>query len=381
MSDAVFGAMFTADAVDACLDDGAYLQAMLDTEAALARACARAGLIPVPDADAISAACRADRFDAASIGHRARAHATPVIPLVDDLRAALPEPVRRSVHTGATSQDIIDTATSLVAKAALAPILDALDAVADRLALMADRHAADVQIGRTLLQRAEPMTFGLVCAGWMTGLTEARRGLARARDDLAVQLGGPVGTRAAYGADGSAIAADMAEALGLADPVLPWHSDRQRTGALVAAVALTAAALATIGRNVVILAQTEVGEVAEGTPGGSSAMPHKRNPARAVLVVAAAQQVPALASGVLSGMAGEAQRAIGGWQAEAPAVRQLLRLLGGAAEGARALLYDLRVDTARMRANVEARPAGAPPVTDAMLLAARGLIDRALAAR
>jgi 3-carboxy-cis,cis-muconate cycloisomerase len=382
MSDAVFGPMFTSAEVEACLDDDAYLQAMLDTEAALGIACADAGLIPATAADEIALACRADRFDAASIGRRGVAHATPVVPLVEDLRALLPPSVREFVHTGATSQDIIDTATSVVARAALTPILASLTTVSSRLAAMALRHAGDVQIGRTLLQHAQPTTFGLVCAGWWTGLDDARRGLARVRDTrLAVQLGGAVGNRSCYGPHGAAIAADLARRLGLADPVLPWHTDRQRIGELAASVALTAGALATIGRNVALLAQTEVGELAERTPGGSSAMPYKRNPARSVLVVAATQQIPGTAAGILAGMAGEAQRAIGSWQAEAPAVRQLLRLLGGAAEHTRILLDDLLVNTDRMLANLRARSdaeKAAAPVTDDMLAAARTMIERSV---
>jgi 3-carboxy-cis,cis-muconate cycloisomerase len=373
--------MFTAPAVDACLDDRAFLQAMLDTEAALAHACARAGLIPADHADRIAERCRAEHFDAASIGRRAIAHATPVVPLVEDLRGGVPESVRPSVHLGATSQDIIDTALCRIANAATERILATLTTVVDTLATLAGRHAADVQIGRTLLQQAEPTTFGLVCAGWMTGVAEAGVALEEARRALAVQLGGPVGTRAAFGEHGTAIAADVAEQLGLASPPLPWHGDRQRVVSLMTAAALAAGALATIGRNGALLAQTEIGELAEGEPGGSSAMPHKRNPARSVLVVAAAQQVPGLAATVLYGMAGEGQRGVGGWQAEAPTVRQALRLLGGAAEHASVLLDGLRVNVDRMRANVDNRPPNAPAVAEGLLAAARTLIDRALEGR
>lgn len=385
MSDALVGAMFTSAVVDACLDDRAYLQAMLDTEAALAAACANAGLIPAAAAATIVACCRADRFDAISIGRRAVEHASPVVPLVEDLRAMVPPPIRAYVHAGATSQDILDTATCLVARSALEHILAALDAVAVALTTLARRHAGDVQVGRTLLQHAQPTTFGMICASWLIGVTDARRGLVRVRDErLAIQLGGAVGNRAFYATHGPAIAAEMANHLGLADPVLPWHTDRQRIGELAVATALTAGALATIGRNIALLAQTEVGELAEGAPGRSSAMPHKRNPARAVLVVASTQQIPGIVGGVLVGMAGEAQRAIGGWQAEAPAVRQLLRLLGGAAEHTLVLLDGLRVDTARMRANLNDRSdaeQAAAPVTDEMRAATAALIDRALEAR
>jgi 3-carboxy-cis,cis-muconate cycloisomerase len=384
MSETLFGTLFTSADVDACLDDGAFLQAMLDTEAALAHACAHAGMIPASAAESIAACCQAEGFDAASIGRRAVAHASAVVPLVEDLRAAVPARFRPYVHAGATSQDVIDTALCLVSRAALARIAATLDAVAATLASLSRRHADDVQIGRTLLQHAQPTTFGLVCAGWLTGVDDTRRDLARIRDErLAVQLGGAVGNRSFYGPHGPAIAAEMADRLGLADPILPWHADRHRIGELAAAIAIASGTLATIGRNVALLAQTELGEVAECAPGGSSAMPYKRNPSRAVLVVATTQQIPGIATGVLAGMAGEAQRAIGTWQAEAPAVRQLLRLLGGAAEHTRVLLDGLRVDTERMRANVDRRPdieTAAAPVTDEMLAAARTLIDRALGA-
>jgi 3-carboxy-cis,cis-muconate cycloisomerase len=384
MSDVLFASAYTAPAVNACLDDRALLQAMLDSEAALATACAMVDLIPREAATTIGARCRAEFFDAATIGERAVAHATPVVPLVADLRAALPEEFRGYVHLGATSQDILDTATSLIARDALRVILADLREVAEALAFLATQHAADVQIGRTLLQHAQPTTFGLVCAGWLTGLDEARARLDRiAGERLAAQVGGPVGNRAAYGPQGPAIARQVARLLDLADPVLPWHADRQRAGELAAAVALAAGALGTIARNVVLLAQTEVAEVSEGSAGGSSAMAHKRNPARAVLVVAGTRQIVPLAAGVLAGMDGEAQRAAGSWQAELPPLRRMLALLGGAAAHTRELLTRLRVDTARMRTTVEARPAdqrAAAPADDRMVAAAGTLVDRALAA-
>lgn len=383
MSDRLIGAQFAADAVDACLDDAALLSAMLRTEAALAAACADAGLVPGPAADAIGACCRPELFDLADIGRRAAAHASPVVPLVDDLRAAVPKEVRPLVHYGATSQDIVDTATSMVLGDALDVIGADLAATAGTLATLAHRHAATMQIGRTLLQQAEPTTFGLVCAGWLTGLDDARAGLSRARGRLAAQVGGAVGTRARYGTHAAEVAASVARRLGLADPVLPWHADRQRPGELAAAAALAAGALATIARNVALLAQTEVAELSEGSPGGSSAMRHKRNPVLSVLVVAGAQQVVPLAAGVLAGLAGEGQRAAGSWQAELPALRRMLSLLGGAAAHTRRLLAELRVDTDRMRANLEARPSDQRTADSnpARIRAAAGtLVDRALAA-
>ena len=348
--------------------------------AALAAASAAAGLIPADAAATIGLACRASGFDVATIAQRAVAHASPVVPLVDDLRAAVPEPIRRYVHAGATSQDIVDTATCLTAKAALAPIVADLSAIGSALAELAATHAADVQIGRTLLQQAQPTTFGLVCAGWLGSIDAATNGLRRVRDQrLAVQLGGATGTQAGFDGHGPRIAAEMADRLDLADPGWPWHTDRQRIGELAAAAALAAGALALIGRNIAMLTQTEVGEASEDAPGRSSAMPHKRNPARSVLAVACAEQVPGTAAAILAGLAGEAQRAIGGWQAEAPAVRHLLRLLGGAAMHCRAAVTGLRVDTGRMRMNV-ANSAATDDVTD-VIAAARTLIDRHLADR
>jgi 3-carboxy-cis,cis-muconate cycloisomerase len=384
MYDVMYRSAYTAHAVNACLDDHALLQAMLDVEAALAAACARVGLVPHTAAATIAARCQAEFFDTAAIGERTVYHATPVVPLVDDLRSALPEDIRRYVHLGATSQDILDTATSIILRDALRAVLTDLDAVAEVLAFLADRHAADIQIGRTLLQHAEPTTFGLVCAGWMTAVDDARVRLARiAGERMAAQVGCAVGNRAAYGPHGPAIAREVARLLDLVDPVLPWHADRQRPAELATAVALASGALATIARNVVLLAQTEVAEVSEGSAGGSSAMPHKRNPARAVLVLAGTRAIPPLAETMLSSMDGEAQRAAGSWQAELPALRRIVALLGGAAVNTRDLLTGLRVDTARMRATVEGRPADqrqSAPADATMVAAAGTLIARALAA-
>jgi 3-carboxy-cis,cis-muconate cycloisomerase len=351
--DALFGPLFGSPAVLAQTDDRAWLRAMLDVEAALARCAARLGLAPAEAAAAITAACRADAFDVADLGRRAVAAASPVVPLVTALRAALPETARPYLHLGATSQDILDSALSLVARRALVPILADLTAGADRLAELAGTHRGTLQVGRTLLQQAGPTTFGLVCAGWLVALDEARAGLIRVRDErLAVGYGGPVGTLAALGDQGPRLAALLAVELGLAEPVLPWHTHRGRVAELAAALGIAAGAAGTIGLDVTLLAQTEIGELAEGTGGASSAMPHKRNPARAVLITASAHRTPALVGTVLAGLPQEAQRAAGRWQAEWPTVTELLRLTGAAATHLAALLAGLRVDAARMRANL-----------------------------
>ncbi|MEN3306360.1 MAG: 3-carboxy-cis,cis-muconate cycloisomerase [Micromonosporaceae bacterium] len=346
----LFDSLASSPAVVDATGDRAWLQAMLDVESALARAGAKAGLVPVPAAEAIAAAARAELFDAGDVGRRAVASATPVIPLLSDLRAALPPDVAEHVHLGATSQDIVDTALCLVAYRSCVLILADLAAVADRLAHLTREHRGTVQMGRTLLQQAEPTTFGAVCAGWLVAVDEARAGLVRARGRLAVQLGGPVGTLAGYGERGPQVVALLAEELGLAEPVLPWHTNRNRVAELAAALGIVSGALAGIALDVALLSQTEVGEVTEGSPGGSSAMPHKRNPARSVLVTAAAHRVPALVATVLAGMAQEYQRAAGRWQAEWGTVTELLRLVGGTAAHTRELLGDLRVHAGRMRA-------------------------------
>jgi 3-carboxy-cis,cis-muconate cycloisomerase len=347
--------MFGAPEVDVRTSDRAWLQALLDVEAALARAGARAGLVPPDAAEAIARACVAASFDPADLARRAVSSATVVIPLVSDLKALVPDDVRAYVHLGATSQDIVDTAMSLVAKRVLAVVGDDLAVCADRLAALADEHRGTVQVGRTLLQQALPTTFGLVCAGWLVALDEARAGLARIRAErLAVQLGGAVGTLASLGEHGPRVADLLADELGLARPILPWHTARGRVAELAAAAGVAVGVLASVALDVTLLSQTEIAEVAEGVGGGSSAMPHKRNPARSVLVTACAHRIPGLVATVFAGLPQEGQRAAGRWQAEWETVTDLLRLTGGAAGHARALLADLRVDPARMRANLDA---------------------------
>ncbi|MBO0867969.1 MAG: 3-carboxy-cis,cis-muconate cycloisomerase [Micromonosporaceae bacterium] len=376
--DQLFSPMWTDPAVAGATSDLAWLQAMLDTEGALARVCARAGLIPEPAASAIEAGCRADRYDPVELGRLAVDHASPVVPLVAQLRAALPEDAARYVHPGATSQDILDTAMCLVATRASEPVLADLAGLADRLAGLADRYRNTVQIGRTLLQQAAPTTFGAVCAGWLVAVDQARAGLDRARRRLAVQFGGPVGTLAAFGERGPELLAMLAAELGLAEPVLPWHTDRTRIGELAGALGVAAGALGTIALDVALLAQTEVGELAEGSPGGSSSMPHKRNPARSVLVTAAVHRTPGLVATLLAAMPQELQRAAGRWQAEPPVLTELLRLVGGAAAHTRRLVEDLRVDADRMRANLDASGLAAGASGSQAVAAAGALVERAL---
>jgi 3-carboxy-cis,cis-muconate cycloisomerase len=374
MSDELAAVFATPDVIRA-LDDDALVAAMLSVESALGAACGAAGLIPAAAAAEIEERCASVEISPAELAAGALAHATPVVPLLERLRAAVSPPHREYLHFGATSQDILDTAGCLLAARALELVLADLAATADALAQLASAHAGTVQMGRTLLQQARPTTFGLVCAGWLAALDGARADLLDVRERLAVQLGGPVGTREEYGPAGAVVAADMARRLGLADPGMPWHTDRQRIGALAGAAQLVGGALGSIARTVALLASTEIGEVAEAQPGGSSAMPHKRNPARATLVLACVHQLAGPAGTLLAGLAVEEQRSAGVWQAELPALRHLLRLLAGAAAHARALVTGLRVDTARMRDNL-----GSVVPSQILLDSAQALVDAALAA-
>jgi 3-carboxy-cis,cis-muconate cycloisomerase len=359
----------------------AWLQAMLDVEAALARASARAGVIPQAAADAIAAACEAEHFDVDQIGREAARSATPVIALVDALRAHVGADAAEHVHHGATSQDIIDTAAMLVARRALEPLLGEARAAADTCAELAEAHRDTPQIGRTLLQQAVPITFGATAATWLTGLNDARRRLTSvARDDLAVQLGGAAGTNAALGEHAPEVITELARELGLAEPVTPWHTNRVRPATLAGALATLAGAAAKPARDVTLLAQSEVGEVREAAEpgrGASSAMPHKSNPVAAVSALACAARVPALATTIFAGMAQEHARAAGAWQAEWETMNDLLRLTGSAVAWTREMLVVLEIDADGMRANLGLIDEAA---LAAHVAAAGTIVDRALAA-
>ena len=339
----------------AAVTDAAWLQAMLDAEAALARALASAGVIEETEAEAIAAACVAERFDADAIAAAASGSGNPVVPLKAALTDAVEGPAAAHVHRGATSQDILDTAAMLVAARALDPLLD--DLLAARLAAgeLARAHRDTPVAGRTLLQQAVPTTFGLKAAGWMAGLEDARRWLNELRvERLAAQLGGAAGTLASLGDAGPAVAEAYADALGLPEPVIPWHTLRGRIGELASALAVASGAVAKVARDVILLSQTEVAEVREADGGGSSAMPHKRNPVAAICALASAQQAPGLAATLLGAMAHEHERAAGAWHAEWRPLGELLRSTGSAVAWLRESLEGLEPDPVRMRANLDA---------------------------
>jgi 3-carboxy-cis,cis-muconate cycloisomerase len=351
----VFDAIAARGGAAAATSDEAWLQAMLDAEAALARALAAAGLIGADEAEAIAAACDADRFDAAAISRAATASGNPVVPLKAALTDAVQGPAAAHVHRGATSQDILDTAAMLVTARALEPLLEDLAAAASAAAALARRHRDTPMAGRTLLQQAVPVTFGLKAAGWLAGLENARRWLVEVRvERLAAQLGGAAGTLASLGEAGPQVLAAYATALGLAEPALPWHTLRGRVGELASALAVVSGAVAKAAQDIVLLSQTEVAEVREGAGGGSSTMPHKHNPVAAICALGCAQQAPGLAATLLGAMAQEHERAAGAWHAEWRPLTELLRSTGSAVAWLRQSLEGLEVDPERMRANLDA---------------------------
>ncbi|GIG91224.1 3-carboxy-cis,cis-muconate cycloisomerase [Plantactinospora endophytica] len=343
--------------VDAELADPALLTAMLDVERALAGAGADCGVLPAEAAEAIAERCRPDRFDLAALAGAADAAGNPVVPLVRQLTSAVPAAARPWVHHGATSQDVLDTALVLVATRAGDPLLRRLDTAIGAAAGLAERYRDTVLLARTLGQAAAPTTFGLKAAGWLLGLLDARTRLAAAQSALPAQLGGAVGTLAALGPAGPEVADRFAARLGLAAPPLPWHTRRQPLLDLAGALGSLLAATGKVGLDVGLLAQTEVAEVAEGGGpgrGGSSAMPHKRNPVDSVLLGAAARRGPHLVATLFTAAVHEHERATGGWHAEWEPLLDLLRLAGGATSRTARLLSRLDVRPQRMRENLDA---------------------------
>ena len=349
-----FDALFVPDEICASVADGAWLQAMLDFERALSAAEASAGVIPAEAAAAIGEACTAERFDIRALAAAGHAVGNPAEPLVRALRKEVGGQAAGYAHWGATSQDVTDTAAMLVSRRALSLVVRELDGVAGLCADLAGEHRGTVMAARTILQQAVPTTFGARAAGWLVSLVEARRRLVEIRDErLAVELGGAGGTLAALGDRGLEVLRRLSEELELAEPVVPWHASRVRIAELASALDVAAGALAKIGVDVALLAQTEIGEVREPPgSGGSSTMPHKRNPIGSALAVASAAQVHGAAS-VLSGAPGnELERGLGGWQAEWGPLSQALALTGGAAAAIREVLSGLEIDAERMRANL-----------------------------
>jgi 3-carboxy-cis,cis-muconate cycloisomerase len=350
-----FEPLFVPSELAAAVSDEGWLTAMLEVEAALARAESAAGVIPAGAAAAIAAACRSEVYDPKALAELGRAVGNTAEPLVRALREEVGGEAAQFVHWGATSQDILDTAAMLVARRALALILRDLDAVAGACAGLADEHRATPMAARTLLQHAVPTTFGLKAAGWLVAVLDARRRLVRARDEgLAAELGGAAGTLAALGEHGLDVLRLFAAELELPEPALPWHTARGRVASLGADLAVAAGAVGKIALDLALLSQTEVGEVAERDGGGSSTMPQKRNPVASALALACARQAAGHASVLLGAMPQEHERAAGAWQAEWPALSGALAYAGGAVAATARALDGLEVDRERMRANLDA---------------------------
>ncbi|MBA4866176.1 3-carboxy-cis,cis-muconate cycloisomerase [Streptomyces sp. PSKA54] len=344
---------------ESATSDTAFLQALLDAEAALTRAQAATGLAPAEAAEAVTAAADAARFDIRDIALRARGGGNPVIPLVGDLTVAVPAEYAPYVHRGATSQDIMDTAMMLVASRTLDVVLADLARTEQALARLAAAHRDTVMPGRTLTQHAVPTTFGLKAAGWRSLVLDARDRVRAVRDGLPAQLGGAAGTLAAFLAFGAdlptvdVLVTAYARELGLAEPLLPWHTLRTPVADLASALAFTVSALGKPATDVLILSRTEIGELSEGTGGGSSAMPHKANPVRSTLIAAAARRAPHLAATLYGSLAAEDERPAGAWHAEWEPLRDLLRLTGGAARDTAELAEGLQVHPETMREHLD----------------------------
>jgi 3-carboxy-cis,cis-muconate cycloisomerase len=336
------------------------VQSMLDVEAAIARAEAAHGVIPADAVAAIVAACEADRIDGTALMEGAAAGGNLAIPLVRQLTAVVKREnpdAARYVHWGATSQDIIDTATVLQLRATL-DLLDAgLLRLCAALAEQAQGHRVTPMIGRTWLQQALPITLGLKFAQWLDALLRHRERLAGMRSRvLVLQFGGAAGTLASLGDQAPAVARSLADNLELHLPLLPWHTQRDRTAEAAACFGMLIGTLGKIARDISLHMQTEVGELAEPSAagkGGSSTMPHKRNPVGCAAVLTAAMRAPNLVATLLSGMVQEHERALGGWQAEWDALPDLARLTGGALAQITIIVSGLEVNAARLAANLD----------------------------
>ncbi|GAB2773491.1 3-carboxy-cis,cis-muconate cycloisomerase [Amycolatopsis magusensis] len=344
----------------ALVSDDAWLRAMLDAEVALARAQAELQLIPADAAERIAAGADKGQFDLAALAEQARGAANPVVALVKQLTSAVDPATAEYVHRGGTSQDILDSASMLVAKRALEAIEEDLRRTAGSLAGLAAEHRHTPMAGRTLTQHAVPISFGLKAATWLQLVLDA---LDRVRSVvLPAQLGGAAGTLASYqeyaGRQpiGPELAAAFARQLGLAEPVLPWHTARTPIADLGSALAFTAGALGKLAVDVQVLSRTEIGEVTEPAAEGrgvSSAMPQKRNPVLATLLLSAAKQVPAHALILVQSLVAEDERAGGGWHSEWQPLRESLRLTAGAARTAAELAGGLEAHPSQMRKNLD----------------------------
>ncbi|MXY24052.1 MAG: 3-carboxy-cis,cis-muconate cycloisomerase [Acidobacteria bacterium] len=344
-----------------CFSGRAQLQAMLDVEAALTAAQADAGVAPASCVAPIQAAARAELYDLDVLKAEATETGNPVIPVVRHLTARVAKSdadAARYVHWGATSQDILDTGLLLQLRAAVPGAIDHLAQGVRAAAAHAHRHRDATMAGRTWLQQATPVTFGLKAAGWADAMDRSRRRLQSALDDaLVLQFGGATGTLASLGSQGLAVTERLAARLDLPVPDIPWHAHRDRFAQLASALGIAAGTCGKIGRDIALLAQTEVGEASEATApgrGGSSTMPQKQNPVASSVALAAAGRAPGLVATLLGAMIQEHERGLGGWQVEWDTLPDLVICATSGTRAAADALDGLQVDTDRMRANAEA---------------------------
>ena len=352
--------LFRSQAVEKVFSNRATLQAMLDFEAALARAEARAGFIPASAAPAIEAKCRAELYDMTVLARAAASAGNLAIPLVKQLTllvAKKEKDAARYVHWGATSQDVIDTGRVLQLRQALVLISSELDLFAAVLGELAHKNRATVVVARTWMQQALPTTFGLKAAGWLDAIDRHRARLAETQERcLMLQFGGAVGTMAALGDRGLDVAANLAKELQLTLPDVPWHSQRDRMAEIATTLGLFCGTLGKIARDISLHTQTEVGEVFEPSAdgrGSSSTMPHKRNPVTSAVVLSAAARVPPLVSTMLAAMIQEQERGLGGWHAEWETLPDIVRLTAGALHHLTTTVSELELDPERMRQNLD----------------------------
>jgi 3-carboxy-cis,cis-muconate cycloisomerase len=343
--------------VNDALSTSARIQALLDVERGLAESLASLGLLPPAAAAVIGAAARAEHFDVPTLAHEAAAAGNLAIPLIKMLRAHVAQQDASAadwVHVGATSQDIIDTAVVLQLRSAVPLIWRRLDHIAEKARGLAHEHATTVMAGRTWMQQATPVTFGLTAAGWADASARVAQTVRASLDAaLVLQLGGATGTLAAFDGHGLRVAAALADRLKLEVPNMPWHGHRDRLASLAAALGVACGTMGKIARDISLLSQTETGEVSlSGGSGGSSTMPHKRNPVGCAVALAASLRAPGLVATILSSMPQELERGLGGWQAEWPVITQLVSVVAGAARAVGDTLDALQVDAKRMTANL-----------------------------
>nr|WP_090446761.1 3-carboxy-cis,cis-muconate cycloisomerase [Pseudomonas benzenivorans] len=360
MSNQLFDRYFSSAAMAALFSDAGRVQGMLDFEAALARAEARVGVIPAGAVAPIETACHAERYDFSELAEAIATAGNSAIPLVKALGrqvAAADAEAERYLHLGATSQDAMDSGLVLQLRQAVELLEADLTELGQVLALQAERHADCVLPGRTWLQHATPVTLGMKLAGVLGAVSRHRQRLSELKPRLLVlQFGGAAGTLAALGEQGWAVSEALAEELGLALPEQPWHSQRDRLVEFAALLGLIAGSLGKLGRDLSLLMQTDVGEVFEPAApgkGGSSTMPHKRNPVGAAVLIGAATRAPGLVSTLLAAMPQEHERSLGLWHAEWETLPQLCCLVSGALQQALLAVPGLEVDAARMRSNLE----------------------------